>query len=288
MEFLISAKNEGKSVVAYGAAAKGNTLLNYCGVRNDFIDYAVDRSPHKQGLFLPGCHIEVCAPDRIKQTRPDYLLILPWNIKEEVIDQCAFIREWGGKFVVPIPGSASSREMNGTGIDGAFVIDIERKEDERGFFARSFCVDEYKVLGLNSKVVQTSISFNHRRGTLRGMHYQCRPHGEAKLVRCVSGAIYDVIVDLRVGSSTAKQWCAVELSAANYRMIYIPEGCAHGFQTLEDNSELHYQMSEFFHPECSRGFHWRDSQFDIPWPVEDAIVSQKDQDLAAFQDSEMF
>jgi SAM-dependent methyltransferase len=103
VQFLISAKNENKAVVAYGAAAKGNTLLNYCGVRGDFIDYVVDRSPHKQGLFLPGTHIEVCSPNRIKETRPDYLLILPWNIKEEIMEQVAFIRDWGGRFVVPIP-----------------------------------------------------------------------------------------------------------------------------------------------------------------------------------------
>jgi 2-polyprenyl-3-methyl-5-hydroxy-6-metoxy-1,4-benzoquinol methylase len=103
LEFLISAKQSRKSIVAYGAAAKGNTLLNYCGARGDFIDYAVDRSPYKQGLFLPGSHIEVCSPDLIRQTRPDYLLILPWNIKEEIMDQMAFIRGWGGRFVVPIP-----------------------------------------------------------------------------------------------------------------------------------------------------------------------------------------
>jgi SAM-dependent methyltransferase len=103
LQFLIEAKSNGKSIAAYGAAAKGNTLLNYCGVRSDFIDYAVDRSPHKQGLFLPGSHIEVCSPERINATRPDYLLILPWNIKEEIIEKAAFIREWGGKFIVPIP-----------------------------------------------------------------------------------------------------------------------------------------------------------------------------------------
>lgn len=175
-----------------------------------------------------------------------------------------------------------------TSIDGVFVVDIERKEDERGFFARSFCIDEFKARGLNPAVVQTSISFNAKRGTLRGMHYQCRPHGEAKLVRCVLGTVYDVVVDLRADSRTVRQWCAVELSAANYRMIYIPEGCAHGFQTLEDNSELHYQMSEFFHPESTRGFHWRDNQFNIPWPVHEMIISQRDQDLPPLKDGEMF
>lgn len=174
-----------------------------------------------------------------------------------------------------------------TDIDGAFIIDVERIEDERGFFARSFCVDEFKAHGLNPSVVQTSVSFNARRGTLRGMHYQCRPFPEAKLVRCVSGAVYDVIVDLRADSQTARQWCAVELTAENYRMIYIPEGCAHGFQTLEDNTQLHYQMSEFFHPDYTRGFHWRDNGLNIPWPVRDVIASQRDQNLPSFNDREM-
>jgi dTDP-4-dehydrorhamnose 3,5-epimerase len=175
-----------------------------------------------------------------------------------------------------------------TFIPGAFVIDIEPKRDDRGFFARSFSADEFAVRGLNPAVTQTSISFNVKRGTLRGRHYQCRPHGEAKLVRCLSGSVYDVIVDLRAGSPTAKQWFAVELSAANYRMIYIPEGCAHGFQTLADNSELHYQMSEFFHPESTRGFHWSDGQFDIPWPIPETVVSQRDQELPLFQDTELY
>jgi dTDP-4-dehydrorhamnose 3,5-epimerase len=175
-----------------------------------------------------------------------------------------------------------------TSIRGAFVIDIEPQEDERGFFARSFCADEFRGHGLNPVVVQTSTSFNARRGTLRGMHYQGRPYGEAKLVRCVSGVVYDVIVDLRSGSSTAKQWFAVELSAIDRRQIYIPEGCAHGFQTLVDNSELHYQMSEFFHPEVTRGFHWRDRQFDIPWPIQDIVISRRDEELPPLQDSEMY
>jgi dTDP-4-dehydrorhamnose 3,5-epimerase len=175
-----------------------------------------------------------------------------------------------------------------TSIQGAFIIDIEPREDERGFFARSFCADEFKDHGLNPAVVQTSTSFNLRRGTLRGMHYQGRPYGEAKLVRCVSGAVYDVIVDLREGSPTAKQWFAVELSGENRRQIYIPEGCAHGFQTLVNNSELHYQMSEVFHPEVSRGFHWRDQQFSIPWPIEDVIISRRDQELPALLNSAMY
>ena len=175
-----------------------------------------------------------------------------------------------------------------TSIPGAFIIDIEPKTDDRGFFARSFCAEEFAFHGLNPTVAQTSISFNAKRGTLRGMHYQSRPHGEAKLVRCVSGSVYDVIVDLRTESPAAKRWFAVELSAANYRMIYIPEGCAHGFQTLADNSELHYQMSEFFHPESTRGFHWRDGQFDIPWPIRETVISPRDQELPLFQNCELY
>src|ERR1051326_315654 len=130
-----------------------------------------------------------------------------------------------------------------TKLKGAFVIDIERKEDERGFFARTFCVDEFQSCGLNARLVQCSVSFNHRRGTLRGMHWQDPPHAECKVVRVTSGAIYDVIIDLRSNSPTFKQWVGVELTAKNHRQVYVPEGFAHGFQTLEDNTEVLYKMS---------------------------------------------
>lgn len=163
-----------------------------------------------------------------------------------------------------------------TEIKGAFIIEPELIEDERGFFARTFCQEEFKAHGLNFRVVQCNISFNKKRGTLRGMHYQIAPYQEAKLVRCTRGAIYDVIIDLRPESPTFKQWIAVELTAENRRMLYVPEGFAHGFQTLEDNTEVFYQMSEFYHPECARGVRWDDPAFGIEWPIITPILSERD------------
>lgn len=163
-----------------------------------------------------------------------------------------------------------------TKLKGAFLIDIEPREDERGFFARSWCEDEFAKYGLNTRVVQCNISFNKKRGTLRGMHYQSEPFPEAKLARCTAGAIYDVILDLRPNSPTFKQWVSVELTAENRRALYIPEGFAHGFQTLEDNTEVFYQMGEFYHPECARGVRWDDPAFGIEWPIEEVIISNND------------
>jgi dTDP-4-dehydrorhamnose 3,5-epimerase len=168
-----------------------------------------------------------------------------------------------------------------TKLAGAYVIDVDKMEDERGFFARTFCHDEFAAHRLRSVFVQCSVSFNQRRGTLRGLHLQEPPHEEAKLVRCARGAIYDVILDLRANSSTHGHWVAEELTADNGRMLYIPEGCAHGFQTLEDNSEVFYQMSEAYHPESARGLRWNDPAFAIRWPLANPIVSQRD---AAYPD----
>jgi dTDP-4-dehydrorhamnose 3,5-epimerase len=166
-----------------------------------------------------------------------------------------------------------------TPLAGVWIIDGERIEDERGFFARSWCQREFEPHGLNPRLVQCSVSFNRKKGTLRGMHYQIAPHEEAKLVRCTRGAIYDVAVDLRPASPTRKQWLAVELTAENGRALYIPEGCGHGFQTLADDTEVFYQMSEFYHPESARGVHWNDPQLKIPWPVASKIISPHDQNL---------
>ena len=164
-----------------------------------------------------------------------------------------------------------------TKLKGAFIIEPERLEDERGFFAHTFCQGEFGTHGLNTRFAQCNISFNKRKGTLRGMHYQVAPYEEAKLVRCTMGAIYDVIIDLRPESLTFKQWMAVELTAENRRMLYIPEGFAHGFQTLEGNTEVFYQMSEFYHPECARGVRWDDPAFGIQWPIkEEMIISSRD------------
>ncbi|MEJ7615967.1 MAG: dTDP-4-dehydrorhamnose 3,5-epimerase [Pyrinomonadaceae bacterium] len=164
-----------------------------------------------------------------------------------------------------------------TKLKGAFIIELEEATDERGFFARTWCEREFAEHQLNTKLVQCNVSFNKKKGTLRGMHYQAAPHEEAKVVRCTAGAIYDVIVDLRPASSTFKQWMAVDLTAANRRLLYIPEGFAHGFQTIEDNTEVFYQMSEFYVPECARGVKWNDSAFGIRWPLEERIISVQDQ-----------
>jgi dTDP-4-dehydrorhamnose 3,5-epimerase len=171
-----------------------------------------------------------------------------------------------------------------TKLKGAFVIDLEPREDERGFFARTFCAREFEQHGLNSRFAQSSISFNKQCGTLRGMHWQDAPHGECKLIRVTRGAIYDVIIDLRPDSSTFKNWFAVELTAGNRRQIYVPEGFAHGFQTLGDCTEVAYQMSEFFAPESVRGVRWNDPAFAIEWPqIEQRILNERDASCGDFE-----
>lgn len=173
-------------------------------------------------------------------------------------------------------------------LKGAFIIDIELREDERGFFARSWCEDEFKKHGLNPRLAQCNISFNKKRGTLRGMHYQVAPFAEAKVVRCTMGSIYDVIIDLRTDSPTFKQWIYVELSVENRRSLYIPEEFAHGFQTLMDNTEVFYQMSEFFHPECARGFRWDDPALGVEWAIPYPILSKKDNEYPDFTNEALF
>ncbi len=170
-----------------------------------------------------------------------------------------------------------------TKLKGAYIIEIEPLEDERGFFARTFCQKEFEEHGLSSHVAQCNVSYNKRKGTLRGMHYQASPYEEAKLVSCIRGAIYDVILDLRPRSGTYKQWISAELSAENRRMLYIPEGFAHGFQTLKDNTEVFYQMSEFYHPECAGGVRWDDPAFGIEWPISEKIISDADKSFADFR-----
>lgn len=169
-----------------------------------------------------------------------------------------------------------------TPLAGAYVVDVERQSDDRGFFARSYCVEEFRRSGLELPVVQCNISFNVRRGTLRGMHYQALPKGEAKLVRCTRGAIYDVIVDVRPESPTYCEWYSVELTAANHRALFIPVGFAHGFQTLEDEAEVFYQMSEFYSPNHARGVRWNDPAFGIDWPLPLSSISEKDENYPLF------
>ena len=173
--------------------------------------------------------------------------------------------------------------FNGTPLKGAYVLELERMEDDRGFFARSWCVEEFKEHGLNPNLVQCNISFNKRKGTLRGMHYQEAPHEEAKLVSCIKGAFYDVILDLRHDSPTLKQWFGVQLTAENRQALYIPEGFAHGFQTLEDETEVLYQMSEFYHPESARGVRYNDPVFGIEWPLTNSTLSPKDSTYEDFK-----
>ena len=171
-----------------------------------------------------------------------------------------------------------------TPLAGALIITPEKIVDERGFFARIFCRREFEARGLNPNLVQCNISFNKKKGTLRGMHYQLAPHAEVKLVRCTAGAIYDVIIDLRSESITYKQWYAAELTAENHKMLYVPEGFAHGYETLTDNTEVTYQVSEFYSPESERGIRWNDQAFSIVWPVPVSEISDKD---AAHQDWEI-
>ena len=170
-----------------------------------------------------------------------------------------------------------------TKLKGAFIIEPERIEDERGFFARTFCRKEFEANGLNPNLVQCSVSFNKKKGTLRGMHYQTAPHEETKLVRCTRGAIYDVMLDLRRDSPTFKQWVSAELTGENQRMLYIPEGVAHGFQTLQDETEVMYQMSEFYNSEMARGVRWNDPSFAVQWPREPLVISSKDAGYSDFR-----
>jgi len=170
-----------------------------------------------------------------------------------------------------------------TKLPGVFEIQIEAKPDDRGFFARTWCQKEFESQGLEGKLVQCSLSFNKRKGTLRGMHYQIAPHEETKVVRCTQGAIYDVVLDLRPKSPAFKNWTGVELTAEKRNMIYVPQGCAHGFLTLEDRCEVIYQMSEFQYAESSRGVRWDDPAFQIEWPTEVEVISERDRTYPDFQ-----
>lgn len=170
-----------------------------------------------------------------------------------------------------------------TKLSGVFEIHFEPLHDSRGFFARSWCQKEFENHGLDPKVVQCNVSFNARKGTLRGMHYQAAPNAEAKLVRCTTGSVYDVVIDLRPQSPTFKQWIAAVLTSEQRNMIYVPEGCAHGFLTLEDRTEVFYQMSEFYNPESARGVRWDDPAFQIVWPAKVEVISERDLNYAGFE-----
>jgi dTDP-4-dehydrorhamnose 3,5-epimerase len=172
-----------------------------------------------------------------------------------------------------------------TRLAGAYTIDAERIEDDRGFFARVWCAHEFAEYGLTTAVSQSSVAFNRVEGTLRGMHWQVAPHAEVKLVRCTQGAIHDVIVDLRLDSPTFGDWIGVELTADNRRTLYVPEGFAHGYQTLAADTEVWYQMSAAYAPDAARGFRWNDPRFGIEWPrVSRRVISDRDRSWADFDD----
>ena len=169
-----------------------------------------------------------------------------------------------------------------TPLKDAFVIGIERLEDQRGFFARCWCQREFESKGLSPRIAQCSISMTKNKGTLRGMHYQTKPFEETKLVRCTKGSIYDVIVDIRPASPTYRRFFGLSLSAYNHTSIYVPEGFAHGFVTLEDDVEVSYQISQYYSPEHAQGFRWNDPFFAIDWPTEPSVISERDRTYADF------
>jgi dTDP-4-dehydrorhamnose 3,5-epimerase len=170
-----------------------------------------------------------------------------------------------------------------TKLKGAFVLEPERREDNRGFFARTFCQREFEAHGLNPLVVQCNIAYNKKKGTLRGMHFQNDPFQEAKLVRCTQGAILDVMLDLRPDSPTFKQWTSAELNKDNHKMLYIPEGFAHGYQTLTETTEIIYQVSQFYAPESASGVRHNDPAFGIQWPLEVTAISELDKKWPDFK-----
>ena len=173
-------------------------------------------------------------------------------------------------------------ELRPTPLADAFLVETDVSKDERGSFYRAFCQREFSALGLPGSFVQSSVSRNRLRGTLRGLHFQTAPRPEAKLVRCIRGVVCDVIVDLRRESSTFRRWFSVELSEANALALYIPEGFAHGFQTLEDNADLLYQMTEFYEPGLAGGVNFMDPAFGISWPLEVTAISERDRSLPRF------
>ena len=168
-------------------------------------------------------------------------------------------------------------------LEGAFLVEIEPAEDERGFYARSFDAREFGDRGLTAAFVEAGISHNPRRGTVRGMHMQLEPHAQAKLIRCTRGSIQDVIVDLRSGSPTQGRWLAARLSSSDGKQLYVPEGFAHGFQTLEDDVEVAYQLSDYYDPGAEFGVRWNDPRFGIEWPIDGVVISDRDRSFPDFE-----
>lgn len=174
-------------------------------------------------------------------------------------------------------------QFHSTPIADVFIVDVEPIEDSRGFFARAWCSREFQEQGLKNTIAQCNLSYNYKQGSIRGMHYQLPPHEEVKMVRCISGAIFDVVIDLRKDSPTYKKWFGAELSAANYKMLYVPEGFAHGYQTLEKDSVVFYQVTEYYQPGAERGVRWDDPVFNIAWPLPLSEISDKDKSYPDFK-----
>ncbi len=225
---LMDLSGRGHRIAAYGAAAKGATLLNYCELGPAFIDYVVDRSSHKQGLYMPGVKLRIEPPALLAERPPHYLLILAWNLADEIMRQQAGWHAARWPLHRPNPGRPDHRGaiviVEPTALPGVFVITPELLTDQRGAFARTYSAEEFRANGLDPQVAQCNVSFNPTRGTLRGMHYQVEPYGEVKLIRCTRGSIYDVVVDLRPESPTYCRWVGAELTADNRRSLYIPQG----------------------------------------------------------------
>jgi dTDP-4-dehydrorhamnose 3,5-epimerase len=175
--------------------------------------------------------------------------------------------------------------FNKTTLEGVYLIDIEKHQDERGFFARTWCRREFEEHSLNPQLVQCNLSYNKKRGTLRGMHFQAALYEEAKLVSCTQGAIFDVVIDMRSGSPTFKSYLSVTISAEAHNMLYVPEGFSHGFLTLTEDTYVYYQMSEYYTPEYARGVRWDDPAFGIKWPENVNVISERDANYPDFIDS---
>jgi len=170
-----------------------------------------------------------------------------------------------------------------TPFKGAWLVDLRKNADFRGFFARVYCHNEFREIGIDEKIAQINSSYSHKKGTLRGLHYQTEPYEEIKMVRCIQGAIFDVIIDLRPDSKTYCQWYGVELSADNRTSLIVPKGCANGYQTLFDDTETIYFVTEFYSPEHEGGIRWNDPLFNIKWPISDPIISDKDKSFPDFK-----
>ena len=268
-------RDEHKTIAAYGAPAKGNTLLNACGAAAADIAYVADRNPHKQGLYLPGSHLPVHDPEIRIAARPgpDYVLILPWNLQDRDHGADEAHRGLGRPLrrADPGAGGAGAMKLGRTKLPGVFYLEIAPLSDARGYFARTFCAESLREAGAAFGAVrQMSISVNDKAGTLRGMHWQAEPKPEAKIVRPTAGRIFDVALDLRPASPTFRQWFGTELDAARHDALLIPAGCAHGFVTLENACAIEYLMDADYAPELARGVRWDDPAFAIAWPIAPA------------------